>query len=86
MQNAAAKVRFFLQTPKFFRNFATHFSIYCMFKRYLGLILMAIGVVSLTLLQVFHLTFLNVLLLLSLALVAVGLVVHVWLLKRQSNY
>ena len=57
-----------------------------MFKRYLGLILMAIGVVSLTLLQVFHVTFLNVLLLLSLALVAVGLVVHVWLLKRQSNY
>jgi hypothetical protein len=57
-----------------------------MFKRCLGPGLIALGVAILVVLQVLHLTFVNALLMAALACVVLGLVLHLWFLKRESRY
>ena len=59
---------------------------YIMFKRCLGPGLIALGVAILVVLQVLHLTFVNALLMAALACVVLGLVLHLWFLKRESRY
>ena len=53
---------------------------------YLGTGLMVLGAVLLAVLHLLHLTFINSLLLLPLALIVGGIFLHVWTLKRQSRY
>lgn len=55
-------------------------------KSYVGLVLIAIGVLFLAGLHLFHFTFVNTLLLIPLCLIVAGIVIHVWILKRQSRY
>jgi hypothetical protein len=47
---------------------------------------MVVGVLLLVLQHVLHFTFINELLLLSLLLIIVGLVWHVWMMKREGRY
>lgn len=54
--------------------------------RYVGLTYMLMGVALMVALHVYGLTFSNFLLLVTLGLVLLGFVVHVWTLKRESRY
>lgn len=53
---------------------------------YLGLGIMAIGVMLLVVLHFMHITFINILLILPLCLILGGLVLYVWGAKRESRY
>ena len=55
-------------------------------KNALGLMLMALGTVLLAVLHVLNLTFVNALLFLPLLLILVGIIIHVYMQKRQSRY
>ncbi len=54
--------------------------------RYVGLAYMLLGVVLMVVLHIYGLTFSNFLLIVTLLLVLLGFVIHVWTLKRQSRY
>ena len=54
--------------------------------KYIGLGLIALGFLFLAALHLLHLNFINWLLLTALGIIIAGLVVHVWLLKRESRY
>ena len=54
--------------------------------KHIGLGLIALGFLFLAALHLLHLNFINWLLLAALAIIVLGLVVHVWLLKRESRY
>jgi len=56
------------------------------FKKYLGIGLIFAGILLLVLLYLMHLTFLNTLLYIPLTFIILGLFVHIWQLKRQSQY
>ncbi len=58
----------------------------CKAKRYIGLTYMCLGVVILVLLHIYGLTFSNRLLLIPLALILLGFVIHVWVQKKESKY
>lgn len=47
---------------------------------------MALGTVLLAVLHVLNLTFVNALLFLPLLLILVGIIIHVYMQKRQSRY
>lgn len=53
---------------------------------FVGLAFMSLGVAMLVMLHLFGLTFSNRLLLISIGLVLLGLVLHVWAQKRKSRY
>lgn len=55
-------------------------------KKYAGLSILLLGITLLVLLHVLHLNFINTLLMLSLGLMIVGLVLHVWARKNESRY
>ena len=88
LQNAGAKVQFFCEIQKLFCTFALVFSVFYMkrLKNTLGLMLMALGTVLLAVLHVLNLTFLNALLFLPLLLIMAGIIIHVYMQKRQSRY
>ena len=48
--------------------------------------LMLVGVTLLVVLHLQHLTFVNMLLFIPLGLILLGLVLHVWAMKRESRY
>ena len=87
-QNAGAKVQFFCEIQKLFCTFALVFSVFYMkrLKNTLGLMLMALGTVLLAVLHVLNLTFVNALLFLPLLLIMAGIIIHVYMQKRQSRY
>ena len=58
----------------------------CKAGRYIGITFICLGVAVLTLLHVYGLTFSNRLLLIPLALIFLGLVIHVWVQKKESKY
>ena len=58
----------------------------CKAKRYIGLTYMCLGVAMLVLLHIYGLTFSNRLLLIPLALILLGFVIHVWVQKKESRY
>ncbi len=88
LQNAGAKVQFFCEIQKLFCTFALVFSVFYMkrLKNTLGLMLMALGTVLLAVLHVLNLTFVNALLFLPLLLIMAGIIIHVYMQKRQSRY
>ena len=88
LQNAGAKVRFFCEIQKLFCTFALVFSVFYMkrLKNALGLMLMVLGTVLLAILHVLNLTFVNALLFLPLLLILVGIIIHVYMQKRESRY
>ncbi len=88
LQNAGAKVQLFCEIQKLFCTFALVFSVFYMkrLKNALGLMLMALGTVLLVVLHVLNLTFVNALLFVPLLLILAGIVVHVYMQKRQSRY
>ena len=55
-------------------------------KEHIGLFFIVAGVLLLAGLHLFHFTFVNALLLLPLGLILGGIVVQVWVQKRQSDY
>jgi len=55
-------------------------------KKYAGLSILLLGITLLVVLHVLHLNFINTLLMLSLCLMIVGLVLHVWARKSESRY
>ncbi len=55
-------------------------------KNTLGLMLMALGTVLLAVLHVLNLTFVNALLFLPLLLIMAGIIIHVYMQKRESRY
>lgn len=55
-------------------------------KNALGLMLMALGTVLLAVLHLLNLTSFNVLLFVPLLLIVAGVVIHVYMQKRQSRY
>lgn len=55
-------------------------------KKYAGLSILLLGITFLVVLHVLHLNFINTLLMLSLGLMIVGLVLHVWARKNESRY
>ena len=88
LQNAGAKVQFFCEIQKLFCTFALVFSVFYMkrLKNALGLMLMALGTVLLAVLHVLNLAFVNALLFLPLLLILTGIIIHVYMQKRQSRY
>ena len=56
------------------------------FLKVLALILMAIGTVSLVVLHLYHLTFINILLVLPLCFILVGLLLYIVSVKLESRY
>ncbi len=88
LQNAGAKVQFFCEIQKLFCTFALVFSVFYMkrLKNTLGLMLMALGTVLLAVLHVLNLTFVNALLFLPLLLIMAGIIIHVYMQKRESRY
>ena len=88
LQNAGAKVQLFCEIQKLFCTFALVFSVFYMkrLKNTLGLMLMALGTVLLAVLHVLNLTFVNALLFLPLLLIMAGIIIHVYMQKRQSRY
>ena len=88
LQNAGAKVQFFCEIQKLFCTFALVFSVFYMkrLKNALGLMLMVLGTVLLAILHVLNLTFVNALLFLPLLLILAGIIIHVYMQKRQSRY
>ncbi|MCR5197823.1 MAG: hypothetical protein K6D55_03425 [Prevotella sp.] len=55
-------------------------------KKHVGMGLMLVGVALLVVLHLQHLTFVNTLLFIPLGLILLGLVLHVWAMKRESRY
>ena len=55
-------------------------------KKHVGMGLMLVGVTLLVVLHLQHLTFVNMLLFVPLGLILLGLVLHVWAMKRESRY
>ena len=55
-------------------------------KKHVGMGLMLVGVALLVVLHLQHLTFVNTLLFVPLGLILLGLVLHVWAMKRESRY
>ena len=55
-------------------------------KKYIGLGLISLGAMLLVVLHLLHLTFINILLLIPLGLMLVGTLLHVWAMKRESDY
>jgi len=55
-------------------------------QKYIGIALIVVGSLMLILLQVCHFTFVNALLLLPLGFIIAGVVIHVWMIKRESRY
>lgn len=55
-------------------------------KKYAGLSILLLGIMLLVVFHVLHLNFINTLLMLSLGLMIVGLVLHVWARKNESRY
>ncbi|MBQ9668456.1 MAG: hypothetical protein IJV45_06935 [Prevotella sp.] len=55
-------------------------------RKYGGLALIIIGVLLLTGLHLAHFTVVNALLLIPLGLILTGVVLHVWMMKRDSRY
>ena len=88
LQNAAAKVQLFCDIQKLFCTFALVFSVFYMkkLKNGLGLMLIVLGSVLLVVLHVLHLTFVNTLLMMPLAMIVAGAVMMVYRQKRQSIY
>ena len=54
--------------------------------KYTGLFLVVIGVLALIVLHFIHVTFINALLVPPLLIIIIGVMLHVWLLKRESRY
>ena len=55
-------------------------------QKNIGIALIAVGSLMLILLQVCRFTFVNALLLLPLGIIIAGVVIHVWMIKRESRY
>lgn len=53
---------------------------------YLGLGIMAVGVILLVVLHLVNITFINLLLILPLCFILGGLILYVWGAKRESRY
>ena len=88
LRNAGAKVQLFCEIQKLFCTFALVFSVFYMkrLKNALGLMLMALGTVLLAVLHLLNLTSFNILLFVPLLLIVAGVVIHVYMQKRQSRY
>ena len=55
-------------------------------RKRLGLGLVILGVALLVVLHLLHFTFVNMLLLVPLFLILAGIILHVWMMKRDSLY
>jgi len=55
-------------------------------KRYVGLVLMAIGVILMLVLHKTGIAFLNKILIIPFLVLLAGFGIHVWMLKRESKY
>jgi len=88
LQFAGAKVQklfgLWVMYYDFICNFAANLTIYM--KKFAGIALVVFGVLMLIVINLVHLTFLNILQLVPLIIIIIGVVVHVWLLKKESSY
>ena len=56
------------------------------FKKYIGTSIILLGVILLITLHLLHFTIVNTLLFIPLGCIILGIIIHVWMMKRENLY